>query len=107
MTATAQPDLFEFMGKPLGANSRSAGLAAVRAMVPGIATADATMLVNKVAATLEADDPYAALREATHAPAPRHENYPRPAVSPSTPVALDVTGGYRLMATMLASEVSQ
>ena len=97
-------DLFDFMGKPLGPECRSAGLATVREIAPAMTTADATTLVNKVASALEADDPYAALREATHAAPPKGASSPHPGAVPSTPAALDVTGGYRLMAALLAAK---
>lgn len=101
-------DPWEAMGKPIPLESRSAALKHVRDMVPGITTSDATALVERVALALEADDPYKALREATHAPVPQGPpgaddgNRVQRSVEPTTPVALDTVGGYRLMAVLLA-----
>ena len=92
---------FNAMGKTIPMERRQRALDAVREMVPGISTEDAMSLVGRVADKLERDQPYEALREATAAPIAIHSSSPTPTHTPQPGVRLDVTGGYRLLATLL------
>jgi hypothetical protein len=95
-------DGYDAMGKPIPAKRMSAAYRTVKQMVPGIGTEDAMTLVGRVAGALE---PYEAMRLATGAPLPVAESAPpvaEPASSDMPPVQLDVTGGYRLLAVLLA-----
>lgn len=94
------PTGYEAMGHPIPPERLQGAYTAVKEMVPGVSTEDAMTLVGRVANALERDEPYEALRLATHAPIerglaslPPESDYPA--------VALDVTGGYRLMAHLL------
>lgn len=95
-------DGFEAMGKPVPAERLSAAYRAVKSMIPGISTDDAMALVGRVAHYIEEDEPYKALREATDAPSPRPVSSATEShkVDPAIKVRLDVTGGYRLLATL-------
>lgn len=63
---------------------------------------DAMSLVGRVADRIERDDPYGALREATDAPLPRPISSATRPYTPQPGVRLDLTGGYRLLATLCA-----
>lgn len=95
---------FAAMGHPVPAERLSAAYRAVKDMIPGVTTQDAMALVGRVANHIERDEPYEAMREATGAPLPLHESSATPhhRVDTAIVVRLDVTGGYRLLATLLA-----
>jgi hypothetical protein len=101
---------FDALGKPIPSKRLQAGYEAIKEMIPGISTENAMTLVGKVANALEHDQPYEALRLATKAPLPIEgdpefgPDVTRPSESDYPPVLLDVTGGYRLLAHLLAGE---
>lgn len=99
-------DGYDAIGHPIPATRLSAAYRAVKDMIPDISTEHAMALVGRVADALERDEPYEALREATHAPIGRDVHSPVASVVPTTPVALDVTGGYRLLALLLTGTVA-
>lgn len=72
---------FDAMGKPIPPERLSNALDAVRAMAPDITTEEAMLLIGSTANALEEDQPYEALKHAG--------------------AFLDLTGSYRLMATLL------
>lgn len=106
MTAVI-PSGFDAMGHPVPADRLSAAYRAVKDMLPGVSTEDAMALVGRVAHHLENDEPYKAMKEATGAPLPRHVSSAEPPhrPDPEIGVRLDLTGGYRLLATLLAATV--
>lgn len=69
-------------GRRVPEDRLSAGLAALREMVPGISTEQAMSVVGRMAEQIERDEPYKAEKVARE--------------------VLDVTGMYRLLATLLA-----
>lgn len=73
---------FNAIGHPVPPSRRSKGLEAVRQMWPGISTEKAMLLIDSVSNKLERDQPYEAMEIA------RQEG-------------LDLTGTYRLVATLL------
>lgn len=81
----AMSDPMNAIGKPIPDGGREAGYQACREM--GFDAADSMRLVNKVADPLERDTPFLAEKSARAA-------------------GLDVTGYYRLAATMLATVLS-
>jgi hypothetical protein len=94
---------YEAMGHPVPAARMSAAYRAVKEMIPDITTEDAMTLVGRVAGAIERDEPYEAMRLATGAPIGRGTAaVTEPAPSDMPPVQLDVTGGYRLLAHLLA-----
>lgn len=95
---------YEAMGHPVPAHRLSAAYRAVKDMIPDVSTEAAMALVGRVAHHLENDEPYEAMREATDAPVARPVSSATRAhrVDPGIAVRLDVTGGYRLLATLLA-----
>lgn len=101
-------DGYDSMGKPVPADRLSAAYRAVKEMIPGIGTEDAMALVGRVAHYIEEDEPYKALREATGAQWPRTESTATPPhrLDPAIKVRLDVTGGYRLLATLCSAPVT-
>lgn len=70
------------MGNPIPAAAMSKALVAVREMAPDVGTEDAMRVIGRTADRLERDQPYEAMAAATE--------------------LLDLTGAYRLMATLLA-----
>lgn len=102
MPATTTPTGFDAMGHPVPHERLADAYRAVKDMIPGISTEDAMSLVGRVADRLERDDPYGALREATGAPVARHPSSPQREHVPQPGVRLDLTGGYRLLAHLLA-----
>lgn len=105
--ATAAPTLlsgYDAIGHPVPPERMAAAYRAVKQMIPDVSAEDAMALVGRVAHLLERDDPYGALREATDAPLRRVESTATPLhrVDPEIRVRLDLTGGYRLLATLLA-----
>lgn len=103
-TATDNPlEGYEAMGHPVPVERLSAAYRAVKEMVPGISTEHAMTLVGRVAGAIERDEPYEAMRLATSAPIGRGTaDVSEPAPSDFPPVQLDLTGGYRLLAHLLA-----
>lgn len=93
---------YEAMGQPIPAVRLSAAYRAVKVMVPDISTEAAMTLVGRVATALERDEPYEALRLATGAPIDAGSAAVAEAPSDRPPVQLDATGGYRLLAHLLA-----
>jgi hypothetical protein len=69
------------IGHPIPADRLASGLDALREMMPDVDTEMGMMIVGRVAALLERDDPYRAQAAAM--------------------VFLDTTGAYRLMAHLL------
>jgi hypothetical protein len=81
-------DGFDAMGKPVPTFRLARGLEAVREMLPGTNTEQAMALTGRVANCLERDDPYGAMGVC--------QQY-----------ALDLTGAYRLIATLLTGEEAE
>lgn len=100
MNAMVAPSDYEAMGYPVPPNRLSRGYSTVKEMIPGISTEEAMSLVGRVAACIERDDPYGALREATDAPFARQLSSVQGHHPVEPGVRLDVTGGYRLLATL-------
>lgn len=100
MSATADP--FDRMGHPIGFGARQAAYDAVRGeMAPEAPRGAVYHLVGRVADALERDKPYTALYFATGLSAigrglEAEERLPDDAL------VLDLTGGYRLLAHLLA-----
>lgn len=100
--APAVPSGFDAFGHKVPAYRLSAAYDAIREMIPDVATEDAMALVGRVARHIEDDRPYEALRVATEAPLPVAQSSPQGPHTPPPGVRLDVTGGYRLLATLCA-----
>lgn len=100
MPEPTAPDQFDAFGRPVPWNRKSGALVALREMVPGVSTEDATLLIDRVAEAVERDDPYRALQVATGQAwaVPAGQEVPPDHRSECPPVHLDVTGGYRLLA---------
>lgn len=92
-------DPMDAMGKPIPFAARQAGYDALGSMCPELGADARFTMVGRVANALEQDQPYEALRLCTGAPLDRGLNTP---VDPLDGPLLDVTGGYRLVATLLA-----
>lgn len=107
MTTQIDPSGFDAMGHPVPAYRLSAAYDAVKEMLPGVSTEDAMALVGRVAKHVEDDRPYEALREATDAPLPRPVSSPQLPYRPLPGFKLDMTGGYRLLATLCAAGPSR
>lgn len=94
---------YDSMGKPVTSERLSRGYRAVKQMLPDISTEDAMALVGRVAHYIEEDDPYKAMREASGAPISRHGSScatPSHKLDPEIRVRLDLSGAYRLFATL-------
>ena len=81
-SSIAELDMPEF-GQPIGPEARKAGRDAVKAMWPASTKNVRRRLVDLVATWLEKDEPHTAMLEAT--------------------AVLDLTGAYRLIATLATS----
>lgn len=114
MTTTTGNHGFAAFGKPVPWERKSAALAHVRQMVPGCTTEAAVQLIDRVAHCIERDDPYAALRHASHAAWDVPESsadfertdYVTRSLDPAQIVVLDVTGAYRLLASLCTDPTS-
>lgn len=100
---TPDPEGFDAMGRPIPPERRSAAYRWLKDEL-GLGTEDAMELIGVVASALERDQPYEAMKLATDAPIPRESLsvVSLPARSDYPKAKLDVTGGYRLFAYLLA-----
>jgi hypothetical protein len=94
---TDTPEGFEAMGKPVPTERREAAYQALKEMAPEAKNSERWSLVERVADQLERDQPYKAIEEATDAGEYGHGGQPG--------LRLDLTGAYRLLATLLAAPV--
>jgi hypothetical protein len=105
-TTVTTDDGFAAFGKPVPWERKSAALAHVREMAPGCTTEAAVQLIDRVSRCIERDDPYAALRHASHAEWAVHESKLQESadvarsLDPDQMLVLDVTGAYRLLAAL-------
>ena len=100
-------DGFAAMGKPIPEHRLSSGIKAVKDMVPEADTETAMLLVCQMAKYLEQDEPFKALHSARgvdeYGEGELHtQKYRRDPTMPKPRFFLDLTGAYRLMATLLA-----
>lgn len=86
------PSGYDAMGHPVPAERLSAGYRAVKEMMPDANTEEAMTLVGRVASQIERDDPYGALLD-------HSQGF-------KTDLRLDLTGRYRLLATLCSAPVA-
>lgn len=91
------PEGFEAMGHPVHRSRREAAYQALKEMAPDSSSSERWSMVERVADALERDQPYKAMEEATDAGEYQHAGQPG--------LRLDLTGAYRLLATLLAAPV--
>lgn len=95
---------FNALGKRVPERRRQAGYDALKEMVPESTAEQRFEMIARMCEYIEQDEPYAALRTATGgAPLEVAASAPTPVDGDRIPLAVDMTGAYRLFAHLVTA----